>query len=180
MPKYARYIGLVFLLVCAHVAHARIGESLSTIKGRLGKHLNFDRGAHRAMWSLGKQRQVYYIVEVDNNLISIAERIEPAEGYRLSKAHIDQFVSRQLEQIETLAKNNEDLSMDTYEGGATVPFGGQGFLVPSPGTAFLFPKLHILIVADYGTNPSVEVISSQWVRQEMKEGVDSPQKILNF
>ncbi len=180
MPKCVRYVGLVFLLMCGHASYARIGESLSTIKGRLGKHLNFDRNEHRATWSLGKNREIYYIVEVDENLVSIAERIEPSQGHRLSKAHIDQFVSRQLEQIQSSAKHVQDLSMDTYEGGSAVPFGGQGFPVPSPGTAFLFPKLHILIVADYGPNPSVEVVSSKWVQQETKQGVTSPEQILNF
>lgn len=180
MPKHLKYIGLVFLLVLAHSSYGRIGENLSTIKHRLGKHLSFDRNEHSATWSLGKNREVYYIVEVDENLVSIAERIEPSQGHRLSKAHIDQFVSRQLEQIQSSAKQIQDLSMDTYEAGSTVPFGGQGVPVPAPGTAFLFPKLHILIVADYGSNPSVKVISSKWVQLETKQGVTSPEQILNF
>jgi hypothetical protein len=177
MPKY---VGLVLLLIFAHSSYARIGENLSTIKQRLGKHLNFDRNEHRATWSLGQNREVYYIVEVDENLVSIAERIEPSQGHRLSRAHINQFVSRQLEQIQSSAKDMQDLSMDTYEGGSTVPFGGQGFPVPSPGSAFLFPKLQILIVANYGKNASVEVISSKWVQQESKQGATNPEQILNF
>lgn len=180
MPKHLKYIGFIVFLVFTHASHGRIGENLSTIKHRLGKHLSFDRNEHRATWSLGKNREVYYIVEVDENLVSIAERIEPSQGHRLSKEHIDQFVSRQLEQIQSLAKQIQDLSMDTYESGSTVPFAGQGFPVPSPGTAFLFPKLQILIVADYGESPSVEVISSKWVQLETKQGVKTPKQTLNF
>ena len=177
-----RYLWVYILFTCAFpvLGQARIGEHLNEIKQRLGKHLTYDKVRHKAIWSLGKNRSVYYVVEVDSKQISVAERLKPAPGHTLKQEYVKQFVDKQLSQLEAMAKDPSDLSMQTWPEGSVIPFGGQGFVVPRRGVGFLFPKLHVLMVADYGSNPSVSIISLNWVETEGRRGVSSPQEILDF